>query len=630
MESSLILGLAGTALVFLLALIGSGVPTALARRAERRRTSTNTYESLVDGPNAPAPEDAEDPGGLRKSPVLKLLHGFGAGAVVAVALVHALPEAFAKVGEIAHGSDSHAGTAHSHSHGFPWAGVAALAGALVGFAADEMVAALLAAQGGDVCADQPDSHTAAEAATARLAARRRQRDLDSGAGPVSSAALCDDMDACLDGEGDLPGAGAMPGASVAGPVCQPVPPAILAVTKRVDSPRPAAARGPTGPGMHHIPHHHHGGILTHTHFHEPPATVSELLAASDSFASSGHRLRRSVSDTSIRCSADGPSATENRPLFDGPATHLSGVYPPTPPGQAGLLSGDSSTPSSASSGGSYGSISQHHLSSRSQSPQLSSSSREDTLSAKQASSVAFEAYVEDHGHGHGHSHGGHGHSHGGHGHSHGGHGHSHNAPLSRFSTMADKIGYHEQLHAVVDAAAEARMLRRRAAAAQLTVLFTGLALHSLVIGIAFGVSSGAGSLEAGLLAALAAHQLFEGLALGSRIVRAGLHAPESRVDRIKAALMHSGFALSVPAGIGIGIGLAYWPNLSATTLDLVSAGFQAAAGGLLIYVGWVHLVREELAQPEFCDSHAGTRLRLWLYAGMFLGSAAMTALGAWV
>ncbi|KAF9571316.1 hypothetical protein EC968_000756 [Mortierella alpina] len=117
------------------------------------------------------------------------------------------------------------------------------------------------------------------------------------------------------------------------------------------------------------------------------------------------------------------------------------------------------------------------------------------------------------------------------------------------------------------------------------ILEAGVASHSIVIGVALGVSSDAEF--TGLLVALVFHQFFEGFALGARIAELDF---ESTMNHYLLALV---FSLTTPIGaaLGIVISSSYDPTSVAA---LLSEGIlDAISTGILLYMGYVNLLAVE-------------------------------------
>ena len=148
----------------------------------------------------------------------------------------------------------------------------------------------------------------------------------------------------------------------------------------------------------------------------------------------------------------------------------------------------------------------------------------------------------------------------------------------------------------------------------------GVAVHSVIVGLDFGVSTGHTAIT--LFAALIFHQFFEGVALGTTIAAAGFGWRLS-------LLMVIGFALETPLGIAIGMGIAsgYTPNSDAS---LLTRGIlDSLSGGILIYTGLV-----ELLTYFFTINAQFQRQPLqWIVttmAALWLGAICMSIVGAWI
>jgi len=161
----------------------------------------------------------------------------------------------------------------------------------------------------------------------------------------------------------------------------------------------------------------------------------------------------------------------------------------------------------------------------------------------------------------------------------------------------------------------------RRAAALAYSLEVGCVLHSLLIGAAIGVSAAAPrSAVAALSAAVAVHQLVEGVALGCALAR----APFSRARCASMALFYS---LTTPAGVALGIGIA----LTAFDQDSVAAlavtgVFSGLSAGLLLYLGLCQLLMEELSRDDLI---VRPKMRYACHGAALLGGALMCVLALW-
>ncbi|KAH7054146.1 zinc/iron permease [Linnemannia elongata] len=151
------------------------------------------------------------------------------------------------------------------------------------------------------------------------------------------------------------------------------------------------------------------------------------------------------------------------------------------------------------------------------------------------------------------------------------------------------------------------------------ILEAGVAAHSVIIGVALGVSSGSEFI--GLLIALLFHQFFEGFALGARI--ADLDPERTSIHYLLALI----FALTTPTGVMIGtiISRHAYHSDSVTSL-LVEGVLDAISTGILLYMGYVTLLavefnlnRELLRQTP--------RIKSWCFFALWTGAGVMAVLG---
>lgn len=150
----------------------------------------------------------------------------------------------------------------------------------------------------------------------------------------------------------------------------------------------------------------------------------------------------------------------------------------------------------------------------------------------------------------------------------------------------------------------------------------GVAVHSLLIGLAVGVSDR--DTLVSLLVALVFHQMFEGVALGSRL-------SDTNLGLWNEVILGAIFAVCAPVGIAIGIGVAATLNTNGQAFLLVQGVFDGICGGILLYTGFVFLLQDFTSDMEMCCHGKHRRLMqaamfttLWVFAilmamiGMFL------------
>ena len=155
---------------------------------------------------------------------------------------------------------------------------------------------------------------------------------------------------------------------------------------------------------------------------------------------------------------------------------------------------------------------------------------------------------------------------------------------------------------------------------QCMLLEAGILFHSVFIGMAVSVATGPPFVV--FLIAIAFHQTFEGLALGSRI--AGVEFPRRSA---RPWLMVLAYGCTTPLGqaIGLAVHTMYDPRSQA---GLLMVGFMnAISAGLLLFAGLVQLLAEDFLTDKSYRSLKGTQRRR---AGLavFTGATLMALVGA--
>lgn len=156
---------------------------------------------------------------------------------------------------------------------------------------------------------------------------------------------------------------------------------------------------------------------------------------------------------------------------------------------------------------------------------------------------------------------------------------------------------------------------------QCLLLEAGILFHSVFIGLALSVSTGPAFIV--LLIAIAFHQTFEGLALGSRIAGVSSFSTTS----FKPWLMSLMYGITTPIGQAIGLGVhgLYDP---ASEVGLLTVGMvNAISSGLLLYAGLVQLLAEDFLSDASYVELQGKR-RLQACGAVFAGSMLMAFVGA--
>ncbi|XP_024033088.1 zinc transporter 6, chloroplastic [Morus notabilis] len=153
------------------------------------------------------------------------------------------------------------------------------------------------------------------------------------------------------------------------------------------------------------------------------------------------------------------------------------------------------------------------------------------------------------------------------------------------------------------------------------VLEIGIIFHSVIIGLTMGMSQNQCTIRP-LVAALAFHQIFEGLGLGGCIAQAGFRLGTT-------AYMCFMFAVTTPMGIVLGMIL-----FSATGYDdsspnaLIMEGLLGSfSSGILIYMALVDLVALDFFHNKLMGS--ASWLKKASFVALVLGSTSMSILALW-
>jgi zinc transporter 1/2/3 len=156
---------------------------------------------------------------------------------------------------------------------------------------------------------------------------------------------------------------------------------------------------------------------------------------------------------------------------------------------------------------------------------------------------------------------------------------------------------------------------------QCLLLEAGILFHSIFIGMAVSVATGPPFVV--FLVAIAFHQSFEGLALGSRIAAINFphHSP-------RPWLMVLAYGTTTPIGQAIGLVVhnLYDPQSAA---GLLMVGFMnGISSGLLLFAGLVQLLAEDFLSDKSYGILKGRR-RWEAFAAVLAGATLMALVGAW-
>ncbi|CAK7226710.1 hypothetical protein SEUCBS140593_006334 [Sporothrix eucalyptigena] len=155
---------------------------------------------------------------------------------------------------------------------------------------------------------------------------------------------------------------------------------------------------------------------------------------------------------------------------------------------------------------------------------------------------------------------------------------------------------------------------------QCMLLEAGILFHSVFIGMAISVATGPAFVV--FLVAIAFHQCFEGLALGSRI--AAIHFPRASYQ---PWLMVLAYGCTTPIGQAIGL-LVHnlYDPMSQTGLLMVGI-MNAISSGLLLFAGLVQLLAEDfLTEKSYKTLHGRRRTQAFL--SVVAGATLMAIVGA--
>ncbi|KAI0023842.1 Zinc/iron permease [Xylariomycetidae sp. FL0641] len=137
---------------------------------------------------------------------------------------------------------------------------------------------------------------------------------------------------------------------------------------------------------------------------------------------------------------------------------------------------------------------------------------------------------------------------------------------------------------------------------QCVLLEAGILFHSVFIGMAVSVATGPPFVV--FLVAIAFHQTFEGLALGSRI--AAVQFPRAS---LRPWLMVLAYGVTTPIGQAIGLAVHTLYDPKSQTGLLVVGFMNAISSGLLLFAGLVQLLAEDFLTEKSYRSLKGRRRR---------------------
>lgn len=153
------------------------------------------------------------------------------------------------------------------------------------------------------------------------------------------------------------------------------------------------------------------------------------------------------------------------------------------------------------------------------------------------------------------------------------------------------------------------------------VLEIGIIFHSVIIGVTMGMSQNQCTIRP-LVAALAFHQIFEGMGLGGCIAQAGFSFGTT-------SYMCFMFSVTTPMGIILGMiifSLTGYDDSSPNALILEGL-LGSLSSGILIYMGLVDLIALDFFHNKLMSSEPW--LKKWSFIALVLGSTSMSILALW-
>ncbi|PVH77314.1 Zip-domain-containing protein [Cadophora sp. DSE1049] len=152
------------------------------------------------------------------------------------------------------------------------------------------------------------------------------------------------------------------------------------------------------------------------------------------------------------------------------------------------------------------------------------------------------------------------------------------------------------------------------------VMESGIVFHSILIGITLNVTPN--SYFTTLFIVILFHQMFEGLALGTRIA-----ALKSSISFLTKVLMAGIFTLITPIGMAIGVGVLQHFNGN-NPATIVSIGtLDALSAGILLWVGLVEMLAHDWMWGDM--ARAGWMKGLVGGFSLVAGLVLMSVLGKW-
>jgi zinc transporter 1/2/3 len=182
-----------------------------------------------------------------------------------------------------------------------------------------------------------------------------------------------------------------------------------------------------------------------------------------------------------------------------------------------------------------------------------------------------------------------------------------------------KVDYDDQQ--LARNAEEEKLMTQRIS--QAYMLEFGVSAHSVFIGLSVGVTSEKSELIT-LLVALIFHQMFEGIALGSRL-------SDATLGIWNEVLLGAVFAVSAPVGIAMGIGMYTTMNTNSDTFLITTGVLDGLCGGILLYTGFVFLLEDFSSDMRKCCHGKNQRLmEAGMFTSLWVSALLMAAIGLYL
>ncbi|KAH9229946.1 hypothetical protein K456DRAFT_1844259 [Colletotrichum gloeosporioides 23] len=185
------------------------------------------------------------------------------------------------------------------------------------------------------------------------------------------------------------------------------------------------------------------------------------------------------------------------------------------------------------------------------------------------------------------------------------------------------------------------------------VLECGIIFHSILIGITLVVAGDTFFIT--LFVVILFHQMFEGIALGTRIAQLGTASPVEKNDRpaaveveqtssapdslnslkaptfslVKKLILATPFALVTPIGMAIGIGVLQQFNGNDRNTIIAIGTLDALSAGILVWVGVVEMWAEDWMHGHAELLHTSPIVTILAGLGLVAGMIIMSVLGKW-